>query len=257
MLFDLGVLDEVEALAFRPHEAKMRSYRSGEVLSSTTLYDPEVDNGLMPHLVIHRADLHKVLCDKAKSLGVTVRLSSEIAKIDFAVPSVELTTGEVLSADVILGADGERSVSQRLLRGYDDPPKDSGDEVIRFTVPCSEVLKHEDLADLVHPPNINFWVGPEAHAITYSLKKDGLLNVVLTQAHAIGDTVKYGPQPADIKDVRNAFDGWDPRFEKLLTIAQQCAKWTLLLSSEVETWTSKEGTFCLVGDAAHAMLPFL
>jgi len=235
----------------------MRSYRSGDVLSSTTLYDPEVDNGLTPYLVIHRADLHSVLYEKAKSLGVTVRLSSDISKIDFVLPAVELANGEILKADVILGADGERSVSQRLLRGFDDPPKDSGDEVIRFTVPCSEVLKHDDLADLVHPPNINFWIGPDAHAITYSLKRDGLLNVVLTQAHAIGDKVKYGPQPADITDVRQAFEGWDPRFEKLLSIAQQCAKWTLLLSSEIQTWTSQEGTFSLVGDAAHAMLPFL
>ena len=257
MLSDLGILEAVEALSLRPHTAKMRSYRNGDVLSSTTLFNPEATSDSMPYLLIHRADLQRVLYEKAKSLGVTIRLSSEIVKIDFTLPSVELTTGEVFIADVIFGADGERSVAQRLLRGFDNLPKDSGDEVIRFTVPCSEILKQDDLADLVHPPNINFWVGPGAHAITYALKRDGLLNVVLTQAHTIGDTVKYGPQPADMTDVRKAFMGWDSRFEKLLNIAHHCARWTLLISSEVQTWTSKEGTFSLVGDAAHAMLPFL
>lgn len=226
-------------------------------MSTTTLHSPEKNIHEYPHLVIHRADLLQTLTDEAQRLGVTIRLSSDVTNIDFSVPSLSLATGETFTADVILGADGERSASQSLLRGYHDPPRDSGDEVFRFTVPSSEVVRHADLADLVHPPNINFWIGPDAHAITYSLKKDGLLNVVLTRTHDIDDEVKYGPQPVNMQEVRKAFEGWDPRFETLLGIAQGCFKWTLLVSNEVTKWRSKEGTFSLIGDSAHAMLPFL
>ena len=47
--------------------------------------------------------------------------------------------------------------------------------------------------------------------------------------------------------------------EKLLSFVDTCLKWKLQNSdpSALATWVHPHGTFCLLGDAAHATLPYL
>jgi salicylate hydroxylase len=235
----------------QPHMGWMRSYK-GNVLSTVKLDGSGPGIRANTFFVIHRVDLHQILFEQAKELGAEVRVASEVTAVDFSVPSVTLANGETFRGDMVLGADGQRSFLQGQLTGSPVVLRDSGDEVIRFVVKNSELPE-----SLVNPPNVHFWVGPDANAVGYSLKTDGLFNCVLTRAHAIGDQIKYGPQPMETSEVREAFKGWDPLLQELLGTAQSCAKWTLLVGDSVSKCTSDEGTFSLIGDAAHAMLPFL
>lgn len=61
------------------------------------------------HSVIHRADYHGVLLDETLRLGGELRLDAEVVEIDYEAerPQVVLHTGEVISGDVIVGADGK------------------------------------------------------------------------------------------------------------------------------------------------------
>jgi salicylate hydroxylase len=66
-----------------------------------------VDFVLICCSVIHRADYHGVLLDEATRLGAKVKLNAEVVDITAAEsPCVTLHSGEVVSADVIVGADG-------------------------------------------------------------------------------------------------------------------------------------------------------
>ena len=235
----------------------MRSYGDGRELSTQNLDSAIEDVYTAPYLVIHRADLHSVLLQKARSLGVLIRLNCDVTSINFFKPSIELSNGESFESDLILGADGERSTCREAMLGCKDPLQGSGDQVFRITVKNSEVIQHESLADLVKTPNINCWVGPEANAVTYSLKKDDILNIVLTRAYGIDEQVRYGPQKIEVSEVRKVFRQWDPRFQTLLSFAQECSKWNLLQPNETPHWTHPNGKFALLGDSAHAMLPFL
>lgn len=252
-----GIFEAVESCAIHPEAAIMRSYRDGRELSRQNLDCVMESAYTAPYLVIHRADLHKVLLQEVERLGVTTRLNSDITNIDFFKPSVTLSNGENHQCDIILGADGERSTSREAMLGFNDPMRESGDQVFRITVKGSDVSQHKDLVGLVKPPNINLWVGPDANAVAYLLRKDNLYNIVLTRARDPADSVQHGPQRAEINEVRRAFDQWEPRFKTLLNIAQQCSKWTLFEYSELPRWTHPAGKFALLGDSAHAMLPFL
>lgn len=242
-----------------PEAAIFHSYR-GQELHRQAMGKELRDAYSSPYLSVHRADLHTVLLEEAQRLGVVIRLNSNILKINTASakPSIMLSTGETFECDVIIGADGQRSVCRESLLG-NDPPIDSGDEVFRITVNTSQVIKHPELVGLVDPPNFNLWAGPQSMAMVYPLKKDNLFNIVMARAHGEGlrHTIKLGPQKVEISEVRAAFSGWDPRFESLLNMAEDCSKWTMLKANELPHWSDPEGKICLVGDAAHAIGPFL
>ena len=258
MIFkEWGILETIKGKANIPYAAFMRSYKDSIELSKQQLGD-EVENLYQaPYMVIHRADLHSSLLKEAKRLGVAIRLDSHITKFDFLEPSVELSNGERHVGDIILGADGERSTCRDALLGFGLPARDSGDHVFRITVKTSDILQHEELVSLVQPPCINLWVGPGAHAMTYALKRDGLLNIVLTCAHDAAQSVEPGPHFVEISEARRAFSRWDEKFQTLLGLAHGCSRWTLFETPESGHWIHPDGKFALLGDSAHAMLPFL
>lgn len=68
-----------------------------------------------PYYHLHRADLHRLLFDLvADTHNVLLRLNATVKHIDPTCkdgrPSVTLSTGEVVCGDLIIGADGVKSM---------------------------------------------------------------------------------------------------------------------------------------------------
>jgi 2-polyprenyl-6-methoxyphenol hydroxylase-like FAD-dependent oxidoreductase len=51
--------------------------------------------------------------------------------------------------------------------------------------------------------------------------------------------------------------GWDPLVVGILKKVKSCLKWNLADLQVLDTWRSKSGKVVLLGDAAHACLPFV
>lgn len=113
------------------------------------------------------------------------------------------------------------------------------------------------MTGLLNPPAIHFWLGPNAHALAYALKEDGLLNIVLICPDYPSAQATFGPQPADMDQIRCFIKPWDHKFKKLLDKSQQASKWILVECNDLSYWTHPAGKFTLLGDSAHAMLPYL
>ena len=197
---------------------------------------PSIEHDSAPYVLLHRADFHRVLCERAESLGAKITLNAVIDSMDVdkAKPSARLQDGRVFEADVILGADGERSICRDKLLGREDLPKNTNNLVYCFTVPASEVWQRKDLIELVDPPNVILWMGPRSHIVSYVVKKDRPLNVALMLPQEPQDKTEYGVQPAAIEELRELFTYWDENFGALLNMAQQSAKWTLLHADWLE-----------------------
>lgn len=209
----------------------------------------------VPYLHIHRADYHKILVDEANRLGVTILLRSNVANVDFEKPSIQLADKTEFHADVVLGADGLKSVCREVLLGRPDPPCFTGDLAYRIIIKAEDMKKYPNLRELVEQPAINYWMGPHSHVVCYLLKGGGLYNIVLVcpdNLPTLENTAK-----ADLEEMRDIFKHWDPTLKALLGLVQETTKWRLQNSREMQSWRHPGGKFALLGDACHATLPYL
>jgi salicylate hydroxylase len=256
LLQQWDVLNDIREHAYQPETISMHTYKGGAV-SKLPLASAIETAYHFPYLVIHRADLLQALYSAAQRHGADIRLGCDVTRLDFSQPSLELSTGEIYEADVILGADGVKSFCRNTLLGYDDHPQSTGDAVYRICVQRKDIAEGHPSWKLVQRTSVNLWMGPESHAVSYLLKGD-FFNVVLVCPEAPGARTMYGPLQADLEEVKRVFSGWDPALQELLQIQESdCTKWTLLQVAELSNWCDQTGHFALLGDAAHAMLPTL
>ena len=248
-------MDKIESVSVRPSDFILRSYRDGAILSKQNVLPLAEEQYGAPYLHIHRADFHKILVAEAERLGVEMRLGSTVTKIDFEKPSVHLKDKPEFHADIILGADGLKSICREELLGHSDPPHLTGDLAYRIIVKAEDMKKHPDLVDLVKKPAINMWLGPQSHAVCYLLKGGGLYNIVLICPDNLPELVNTAK--ADVQEMRDFFEGWDPKLKTLLGLVQETSKWRLQNSEEMVSWRHPGGKFALLGDACHATLPYL
>ncbi|GAP84615.1 putative salicylate hydroxylase [Rosellinia necatrix] len=256
LLLRWGILDVALRYADRPESGTFRSYR-GDVLSrSPPVSDPQLVS-TAPYIVIHRADLLRALLFGAEKERIEIKLGSEVTEVDFDTPSLRLSTGEIYKADVILGADGERSRCRSSLLGHADPLYSPGDVVYRVSVPTKDIKEDHLAWDLKSRSGVNFWMGSGGHVVSYLIQHD-VLNVVLVYAEGTKGEPMYGPQRADLEEFRNKISDWDPVLHELINVeGSVCTKWTLFQIHEPTQWRHGSGRFTLIGDAAHAILPCL
>ncbi|KAK4694659.1 hypothetical protein P7C71_g2961, partial [Lecanoromycetidae sp. Uapishka_2] len=250
-----GLLDQIESVSVRPSDFIIRSYRDGAVLNKLNMVPYAEQRYGVPYLHIHRADYHKILVAEAERLGVKMQLGSVVTSIDFDRALIRRRDKPDFQADLIIGADGLKSICRESLLGHTDPPHLTGDLAYRIVIKAEDMKKHPDLRDLAEKPAINYWMGPYGHVVCYLLQGGGLYNIVLICPDNLPEmlnTVK-----ADLQEMRDFFEGWDPKLKTLLGMVQETTKWRLLNSEEMESWSHPTGKFVLMGDACHATLPYL
>jgi salicylate hydroxylase len=57
--------------------------------------------------------------------------------------------------------------------------------------------------------------------------------------------------------MRKHFHGWDPRLTKIIDMIDGTLKWPLLSGSPLERWVAPSNKLLIMGDAAHAMVPYM
>lgn len=109
-----------------------------------------------------------MLFDLASS-RTKLRLASTVISLDPSVPSLTLESGEILKADLIVGADGVKSMIREVVLGEPVKAVPTGDAAYRVIVPTAKMMEHEDLRPFVEYPEMTGWMGPGKHVMAYNI----------------------------------------------------------------------------------------
>jgi len=247
----LGIQDRVAAFACRSASLPFMHYRSGAVLAGA--YDnsnglPD-DGTLDVARQIHRADLHRVLVEAFAEVGPGVVTGHKLISIQQSTGFVTVCfeNGDVATCDVLIGADGVRSAVRDALISSDQP-RFTGQLAYRFLVPM----------DLARPfmgsGRSGVYIGPKRTFNRYTLRGGEVVNCVGIVANDTW-TDEGWSTPANVEEMQKAFSGWHRDVRGLIDQAEAAIKWGLFDRTPLPNWTT--GRVSLLGDAAHAMLPFL
>ena len=244
-LVAIGLGEKIAAVANSSPGIYTRNMQTGEFLEFNDRRKTAARYGA-PYYTFHRADLldalasgldHRLIHLDHRLVGVEER--SEGVVLAFA-------NGAKVEAELVIGADGVRSVIRHALYGHDHPTF-TGQMVWRALLNRSDVPR-----EVLEPTGHIQWVGPGCHLLAYCIRGEKLVNIVTQE-----DTDKWVEEGwstrGDPDEMRLSFPNPEPRLEKLLSIVTECSKWGLFTRPLTENWG--RGRVQLIGDAAHAMLP--
>jgi salicylate hydroxylase len=199
-----------------------------------------------------RADLHTALKTAAARLpGITLKTGYALERQREMPGHMNLrfqTAGDPTDMDALclIGADGQRSMTRRLLgdaRDLDRP----GWEAWRTILPA------ESVADFARTATTNLWLGQGSHAVHYPVAGARSINfVVIRRSSAATDGWAREGNPEELEGLIRAAA---VPLRDLMRAAPHWKVWTLL--DRLPSPYLAKGLGALVGDAAHPILPFL
>jgi salicylate hydroxylase len=250
VLDQLGVSEAARAAACEPTGKQIRLWSTGQVWKLFDLGAASVERYGYPYLMMHRADLHRILFDAVeKTAAGTVKTGVRCAGYVQSDEGVKLSfdEGREAYADVLIGADGVHSVVRQSLFGA-DRPQFTGCMAWRGLVP------KERLPARFHDPVGTNWIGPGGHVIHYPLRGGDLLNFVgiVERDDWRGESwTDAGTREECAAD----FPGWHEDVHEIIRNIDTPYKWALIGRDPIRSWTDRRVS--LLGDACHPTLPFL
>ncbi len=247
----LSLTEALEREAVRLEAAwEFRRWQDGRVLSVQPMgRECEALYGA-PCYVAHRADLLRILQQAlpAEQLRLGHRCSAVQQSDDGVTLTFTRRDGRetIERADVAIGADGIHSVLRESIAPAVDA-RFSGLCAFRCLVPATQAPA------MARRPVQSLWLGAQRHFVHYPISRGRLVNLVAIVP--AGDWREESwTSEGHVPDLRAEFEGWDARVLQLIDAATDTRRWALVDRTPLPRWT--DGRLTLLGDAAHAMLPF-
>ncbi len=253
VLIDLGLKPRLAARAVIPDAVSIMSARLGREIARLPLGEEASSRAGAPYWVVHRADLQAALQAEVNDHpDIELRLGCQFE--DLAPHAKGLTvvqrSGTRRQQEVALalvGADGIWSAVRHHLFPQVQP-QFSGLIAWRGTLEATQLPREHASR------RVQLWMGPNAHLVAYPIAGARQINVV---AVVPGTWNRPGwSAPGDVAEIKTVFASspWPSTARMLISAVDEWKKWALFTVPGGGEWT--DGAVALLGDAAHAMLPF-
>ena len=252
VLHHLGLEEALRSRAFLPEGVEFRNWRTGEVIGESTLGETALKEYGMPYYHIHRGDLLRILVDAANTHPhIQLQTNAGVQHFsDEAGQAVKIRIDEALyQGDVLIGADGIRSVVRTGLWGEQNP-RFTGNVAWRAMVPVDRLPK-----GLIRPMSTAWW-GPGKHFVHYYVRRGEFVNCVCV-VEKTGWDVESWTERGDYAELKTDFSGWHSEIQQLIDNADKDSlyRWALYDRPPMQAWS--RGRVTLLGDACHPTLPFM
>ena len=225
-----------------------RAWDTGELLLDYPLGETAEKRYGAPYMCVHRGDFHALLME-CVTPG-TIEFGKRLIDLEQKKEVVQLVfeDGTRAEADLVIGADGGRSRCRELLVGL-EAPKYSGYVAHRAILPVS-LLAGMQLIDYLK------WWGPGCTLyLTYFITRSRQEFFIVTSSPQADWPHETSSVPADLDEMRAAFAGFHPEVQRQLAVIPAATKWANFDAEPLPVWS--RGRVVLLGDACHAMLPYM
>ena len=239
VLVGLGLGPRLAAVATRPEAVSIMTARSGGEVTRL----PFAASDTSPYWVMHRADLQAALLAAVQDHPqIELQLTSPVPGFSVADDGTVEIPGEA-PALALIGADGVRSkVRQQLFPTVQ--PTFSG------LVAWRGHIVNSRLPYAFPPRRVQLWMGPRAHLVAYPMSSGEQVNVVVIMPGRLDDPDSRATEIAGHFRASH----WPAPAQSLIGAVSEWRRWPLSTLPDGGVWNA--GPVALLGDAAHAMLPF-
>ncbi|KAK8116204.1 FAD/NAD(P)-binding domain-containing protein [Apiospora sp. TS-2023a] len=196
----------------------------------------------------------------------TVKFGKRLVKIEETERVVKLSfkDGTTAEADALIGADGIHSITRSYLLGADHPatePKNHDGWIVYRTLVSTEEARQK-----INPrwtTNVPIMMGPRGHINCIPLSKNTRLSAGVAVRGNVLRALTSSAAPDDDNDPQSKpkldpslYADYTEEAQQIvrLVAADTSASWTAADHDHAPTY--HRGRVCLLGDAAHASLPF-
>ena len=231
----LGAWEAVEPACCQPREIQVRDGHTGSLLQIVKLTHSFEKRFGAPYRVVHRADLLDGLVQVAKlTPGISLETGTEVTAV---VPesSTACIKGRFEGGAAIIGADGIHSIVRRTLQHTDG-------KLNHHHTLYRRLLDIGDVPSVIDRDIVTLWMCRSGHIVCYAVSGGHQFNIVASveerQQHNAPALPDLAAEP-----------------QALLSTPGSWLPWSGFDVEPNDKWWA--GKAVLVGDAAHATLPYL
>ena len=245
ILDTLGVLDALRPVWLEPDEVRLVSGSSLRQIASVPCGNFARHRWGAPYGTAHRATLQKALLEAVAANALCrLHLGRRIDIEDQAIPDAIADR----DFDLVIGADGVWSKTRAFVPGAPSPLF-SGNIAWRFTMPEASA------PSILNRTSVTAFLGRSSHLVCYPIRENAAFNMV---AIVSGSSASHDWNATGSKVQRESmlrgFSGWNDAILHMLERQEQASFWPLY-EIGAGRWHNGKDTI-LIGDAAHAMMPF-
>lgn len=239
----LGVWEAVQAAGYAFNSVGLRAPDPAGTLVAE-IPDARTGGPDLPATVgLPRAALARILAERAEAAGAKLRLGTSVTALEAGEQAVDVvfSHGSAGRYDLVIGADGVRSATRRMI-GITDEPRPVGMGIFRAFGPRPASVTRTDLV----------YGGPSYIAGYCPTSEDTLYAYIVEDARD-----RYGLSPAQLlavmRELAGAYHGpWD---EIRQTLTDPAAVSYTQFEALLVPAPWNRGRVVLIGDAAHACPP--
>ncbi|KAI0319247.1 hypothetical protein OF83DRAFT_832260 [Amylostereum chailletii] len=266
-----GLLHVLEAKGAQIIDVSLANLNTGADVGIMHVHKDILADLDVPYYAMHYCDLRDAIQQHAASVGVRVTTGVCVKKVTpppesesdgspvppskRVRPTVTLSTGEILTADVVIGADGPSGIVRQVV----DPQvstRPATMSVYTGTVTADKLKKYASLAP-VHEfvfEHWTWWVGTNRSMLGYPIRDNTEYSMHIWSSE-VSDAPESWDRVIPVADLK--MDDWDlePRLRDVLESAAHFTHSRYSDASRPEEWVDSTASIIVVGEAAHPYMP--